>query len=273
MADSPSQLAYDSRFWLQLLGDHARLVFRSLSPDETQEASEAQGFIARLDGLLEEARKSGGKEALKSLSGRAEKAAQDFRKYILHLLKRQITGDLSIDLNPATLSMIVNSAEIYLDILRAYLAGRQPSFNALILYSFWLQNIYIDSLNIQNDIGILYFEERQKAGEFADLFLKLYNTASIIDGLHRTGLNDFPAQDKFNDQVQGTMIAYAEYLVDLINLIAGHQYIGGLSLLFVDSTYRQLCYFMTKLSEVSTVKAPVCDPSSPRMEQANKMHS
>ncbi len=273
MAEAQSQIALDNRFWLQLMGDHARLVFKSLSPDEKQEIGEAQSFITRLDGLLEEARKNPEEKAQINLGGRAEKAAQDFRKYILHLLKRQITGDLAIDLNPATLSMIVNSAEIFIDVLNAYLKGRLPSFNALILYSFWLQNIYIDSLNIQKDIGILYFEERQKAGEFADLFLKLYNTASIIDGLHRTGLSAFPAQDKFNDQVQGTMIAYAEYLVDLIKLIVNNQYIGSLSLLFVDSTYRQLCYFMTKLSEVSTVKPPVCDPTSPRMEQAGKPNS
>lgn len=266
MAEKQNQIVFDSRFWLQLLGDRARLVFRSLSPDEIQEAQTVNQFIADLDALLKEARKELTEDALKSLGKRAERSVQDFRKYILYFLRRQITGDLVIDVNPATLNMIVNSAEIYLGILNAYLKGSQLSFNSLILASIWLQNVYIDSIVIQNDIGIIYYEERQRAGEFASLFLNHYYTATIMDGLHRTGLSSFPALDKFNDQVQRIMISYAEYLVDLIYLITKIEYIGSLSLLFVDSTYRQVCYYMTKLSEVSAIKPPACDPSSPRME-------
>jgi hypothetical protein len=261
-----NQNFFDNRFWLQLLGDRSRLILKSLSPTETTEVQQTQRFILLFDNLLNRARQNPTEDKLKQLNQEAERTTQDFRKYILHLLKRQMIEELSIDINPATFNMIVNSAEMYLEILSFYRQNIIPSFNSVVLTSKWLQNIYIDTLILQNDIGIMYCTERDRAGEFAKLFLNLYYTSVMLDGLRRTGLDKFPALEQFNDQLQENLERFAEYLVDLIHKIPEKRYIGKISLLFVDSTYRQVCYYMIRLSEVSTIKPPVCDPTSLRRE-------
>lgn len=47
---------FEHRFWLQILGDHARFLFRSLSPAEVEAVSTAHHFIHVFDQLLETAR-------------------------------------------------------------------------------------------------------------------------------------------------------------------------------------------------------------------------
>ena len=47
---------FEDRFWLQILGDHSRFIFTSLSPDETEAVNQAQNFIMTFDSLLQQSR-------------------------------------------------------------------------------------------------------------------------------------------------------------------------------------------------------------------------
>ncbi len=256
---------FQNQFWLQIMGDHARFILTPLSPIETEETDRVKSFIQLFDGLLAQARQTLTDEQKNKLNQDAYKTVQDFRKYILHLIKRQITGNIRMNLNPAPLNMMVNYAELYLNILHSFKEGSIPAMYITTISSIWLHNIYIQALMIQQELGIVFFRERKQAFDFANLFLDLYSKSIILDGLRRTGENDFPALVEFTLQINETMREYAEYLVDLLNLIRTKKYIGMLNNLDVDDMYRKICYYMIQLSNVSEIRPPVCDPTSPRL--------
>lgn len=43
---------FEHRFWLQILGDHARFIFNGLSSKEAEDVQKANRFIQWFDGLL-----------------------------------------------------------------------------------------------------------------------------------------------------------------------------------------------------------------------------
>ena len=49
---------FEQRFWLQILGDHARFIYNTLSSSEKEKIEKAIYFIRIFDELLEEARMS-----------------------------------------------------------------------------------------------------------------------------------------------------------------------------------------------------------------------
>lgn len=254
----------DLQFGFQLLGDYARFIRDALSTQAKSEIEKTLAFITVFDDFYAKSRQTLSDDQLKELNGQAFELVQEFRKFILQILRQQISKTIVINLNPNFLNMMVNTAELLLDGLSAYMRNTFPDTTNLA--STWLQNIYITTLTIQDKLGILYFEEKTKAGEFAAIFINLYNKSLILDGLRRTGLDNFPAFNQFYNQIQFNMIAYAEYLVDLINIILKKEYVGMLTLLDIDSMYRRACFFMTKLSLISDIQAPVCDSASPRQE-------
>ena len=254
----------DLQFGFQLLGDYSRFIRDALSCQAMTETEKAQEFITVFDELYTKSRQLLSSDHMKDLNGQAFQSVQEFRKYILQLLKKQISKTIKINLNPPSLNMMVNTTELLLDGLSAYMRNTFPDTTHLT--STWLQDIYIAILNIHDKIGVLYFEDRAKAEEFAKFFLNLYSKSLILDGLCRTGLEKIPAFNQFYNQIQKHMIRYAEFLVELINLLIKKECIGMLTLLDVDSMYRRACFFMTKLSLISDIQAPVCDPASPRME-------
>ncbi len=94
---------------------------------------------------------------------------------------------------------------------------------------------------------------------------RLQLTGHLVFSLRRTGVNEYPALTSLNSDTAMVMIKYAQFLVELINLMHEKKVLGNLTILYLDSMYRQLCYYITELSKVSSVQAPVCDPASPRM--------
>ena len=44
----------ENRFWLQIMGDHARFIFFSLAPNEVEYLQRSQDFIVNYDQLLEQ---------------------------------------------------------------------------------------------------------------------------------------------------------------------------------------------------------------------------
>jgi hypothetical protein len=254
----------DLQFGFQLLGDYARFILNAIGPGSISEAEKAREFIALFDGRYARSRQTLSSDELKQLNRQAFEDVQEFRKYVLQILRLQISRTIVINLKPQTLNMMTNTTELLLDGLSAYMRNAFP--DTAHLTSTWLQNIHITALDIQDKLGILYFEEKAKAGGFADRFFDLFNKSLIIDGMRRTGLENLPAFKQFFNQIRKNMLAYAEYLVDLTVMISAKEYVGMLTLLEVDSTYRRVCFFITKLSLISEIEPPVCDPAGPRRE-------
>jgi len=253
----------DLAFGFQLLGDYARFICDAVCYRYQEVINGCAGFIKTFDDLYARSLQAMTSEELAASNKEAYTNVQDFRKYLLTVLKGQIDQNIVIHENPQTMNMMVNTTELLLDGLAAYMRGEYPDTSTLA--TVWMENILITALDIENHIGNLYFEKKTKAREFAELFLKLHMKSLTLDGMRRTGMKDFPALTEFYGEIQLAMVGYAELLVDLIRLISDKKYTGMLTLLDVDSTYRRACFFMTKLSQISDIPAPVCDPASPRM--------
>ena len=50
------QTLFEHRFWLQILGDHARFIYNALAPVELKDIAIAHSFINQYDQLLGQAR-------------------------------------------------------------------------------------------------------------------------------------------------------------------------------------------------------------------------
>lgn len=254
----------DLAFGTQLLGDYARFICDAICYKFESEINGCKKFIETFDGLYAETLHAMTSEELAAINAKVYRDLQAFRKYLLSILQAQIKQEVLIHMNPQTLNMMVNTTELLLDGLAAYMRGEYPDTSTLT--TVWLENMTITALDIENHVGNLYFEQKNKARDFAELFLKLHMKSQTLDGMRRTGLKDFPAMNEFYDEIQKAMIGYAEFLVDLIRLIADKKYTGALTLLDVDSTYRRACFFTTKLSQISAIPAPACNPAAGRTE-------
>lgn len=87
-----------------------------------------------------------------------------------------------------------------------------------------------------------------------------------MKGYMRTGLNKFPALSKLNQDADEEMLCFKKFLKELEKLVKEKKVLGTLQPLMLDHIYREECYYLTKLSMVSEVKRPDCDPGEPRIE-------
>jgi Protein of unknown function (DUF2935). len=267
-AKTPTANELDNRFWLEVMGDYARLIITGLPETQADFLNRAQQFKTLFDNLLERAMGTFTIEQLKLFNQEAYQATQNIRTFILEIIKRIITqeSDIIANLYPEILNHMINDTELYLTNLAAYLGDISARVNSTQVSLDWLFNIYTTCKYIGDNLSIAFFRERSKAEIFQNQFLNLYLKAFLLNGFRRTGLSEFPSLIQANDEIQEIMMGYATFIVDLIRLKTQKKIIGPLSTLFLDNTYRQLCYYMTQLSEASTIKPPLCDPSSPRRE-------
>ncbi len=260
MADS---ISGENQFWIQILGDYARLIRNSLYPTAGIEVERADSFIAQIDELLQRSRQKMAGEQMKLFNQQVFGGVQDFRKFILHILKHQISEKNMIVMNSSTLNEYVTDTERYMDILDTYMKSASI-INPVADNITWLLKIYMGATHLQDSIGIDFIEYKRKASVFANAALDLYLRSYVTIGLRRTNLRSYPALEQLMADIQNEMTRYAEYLVDLILLIKEKRLLGSITLLDLDNQYRQTCYYLTKLAMFSEIRPPVCDPATPR---------
>lgn len=117
---------FEHRFWLQVLGDHARFFYTSLAPKEEEEIRGAIYFMNRFDRLLEVAKMDDAASALPDINRRAYRYANKLRAYKLSILERHLVGRISISLPPTFLNHMLNEIDEYLRILQYLCAGQIP---------------------------------------------------------------------------------------------------------------------------------------------------
>lgn len=266
MADREQDNLSELRFWLQVMGDYARFIRDALVIKEASEILEAQKYIALFDDLLSRARKPLSGDDLIEVDRQAYRAVGDFRKYILHIIGRQLTEAIIVNFTPAYLNHLVNDTEMFLDTLNDYINGRQPVLNPVDVSLNWLLNLYEAISTLQDRIGTVFYKERQQAGEFASEILNLYYGAWVLNGLRRSGQEKFPSIIQMNIKIRETMTTIGEYLVDMIKMTSEKKVVGAITLLYLENMYREVCYFLTKLEKTGNALPPACDPAAPRME-------
>jgi hypothetical protein len=130
---------FEHRFWLQVLGDHSRFIYHSLSSKEQQEIEKSLSFIQIFDRLLENSRKELKIADIDRLNHQAYQHSEELRHFKLHLLRRSLMGKIATDLPPTFFNHMINELDDYRKVLHSLLAKElPPSFNPVYHHLIWL---------------------------------------------------------------------------------------------------------------------------------------
>lgn len=254
----------DNQFWLQIMGDHAIIIYENLAPLEAKEIQRAQEFLWRYTDLLDEARKDLPEDQVKKLIENALNATLDFRDYKLNLLTRMLTDVLRTTLTTAIVNHFVNEDNEYIYILGLYKDNTVPKFHPIHYNLFWLRDGFAHANFIENFISFPYVELRREASAFIPKLQALYNKALQFSEYLRTGLKDFPAMNQLSKDAYEQDRQLAEFIVDLEIKIEKKEVVMPLMILMLDHMYREECYYLTQLASVTGLQSPACDPAAPR---------
>ncbi|QGU95895.1 DUF2935 domain-containing protein [Clostridium bovifaecis] len=255
----------EHRFWLQILGDHSRFIFDALSPQEKEKIEKAQQFIVLFDDLLKEARKNLSNESIMMLTERSLKAAQEIRVFKLQIIKEHLVEKIKIALPPTFINHMVNEVEEYLRILGFIMQEQLPSPNPIYHHLLWLPDGAGHAGAIHDNLDKVEKPLKEISNGFAETFDSMHIKAIELCGYMRTGLTDFPALNKLNSDAEKEMTLFKGFLKELESLVTNKHVLGTIAPLLLDHMYREECYYLTKLSQVSEVKSPQCDPAKPRI--------
>ncbi|MBO8171442.1 MAG: DUF2935 domain-containing protein [Bacillaceae bacterium] len=258
----------EHRFWLQILGDHARFIYHALSPSEKNEVQTARYFIHTFDELWHQSRQNLNSQELHVLNDRALRHAREIRLFKLKLLRRHLTEEISIGLSPTFINHMVNEVEEYLRILEYLVAGKvPPPAHPVHHHLLWLQDAVGHAATITCSLDFTEQKLRNKSETFTRHFQDFYLKAVEFAGYLRTSLKQFPALKRFNHQVELEMKMFQTFLHELEEMEMDETVLGTLSPLIADHMFREECYYLTRLAMVSEVEQPDCDPAHPRPEE------
>jgi hypothetical protein len=257
---------YEHRFWLQILGDHARFIHDTLSPSEKDEIRQAEQFISVMDQLLQMARQPSTGQKLDDLNRMAAKQTEKLRTFKLSLIKKKLTGKVVIGLGETFINHMVNELEEYLTILDHLLRDEGvPVFHAVHHHLLWLSDASGHAGAINDELDLSEKKLKQRGSAFQKDFEAFYLKSIELAGYLRTGLSEFPALAKFNEDVELEMKIFRNFLAELEEWEMNNKLLGSFSALMADHMGREECYYLVKLYESAGTQLPDCDPTAPRV--------
>jgi hypothetical protein len=258
---------FEHRFWLQILGDHSRFIYNSLSPKENRDIQAAHQFIQAFDRLLQLSRNANTETDLKSINDQAYALTNELRTFKLGLLERTILGKIAIALTPTFLNHMVNELEEYLRIVKELVEGKPvPRFHALHHDMLWLSDAAGHAAAIAADLDAVEKRLIQKSQQFEVHFQQFYLKSIEMVGYMRTQLRDFPAFRKFHTDIDIEMKVFIAFLKELEVMEISAEVLDRINPLMPDHMMREECYYLTKLASLGMVPNPNCNPDKPRIE-------
>lgn len=261
------QALFEHRFWLQILGDHARFIFNALSPKELQTIETASMFITQFDQLLEQSRQLDASAQLSELNKQAFELASQLRLFKLNLLDRLLLGHLAIGMTPTFINHMVNELEEYIKIVTALVEGKPvPHFSSLHHDLLWLPDAAGHAAIIASDLDGVEKRLIKKSKHFEKHFNAFYLKAIELTGYMRTMRDHYPVLAKFHEDVNIEMSIFMAFLIELEELELSAELLSQLNPLVPDHMFREECYYLFKLSTCGAVPVPQCDPTKPRID-------
>lgn len=264
--DYNKSILLEHRFWLQILGDHSRFILNALSPKEEEKINKTKYFIETFDTLLERSRQNLADRNLNQLNEVAFEQAKNLRMFKLDLLKDHLVGKIDINLPPTFINHMLNELDEYLNILKCIFNNQFPQAHPLHYHRLWLLDGVGHANSINSNLDDIEKDLKHKSKKFSKHFNELYMKSLEFIGYLRTKLAKFPALARLNRQAELEMSMFMNFLNELAELKSSKQALGTVTPLMIDHMYREECYYLTKLSQVSEVKKPECDPGKPRIE-------
>lgn len=261
MTEDQKTQVFENRFWLRIMLDHLYIILNALHYREVEERNRAESMIKTYNELLERVWDTVAPEGLKKLNEEAYKATEEIRIYKLHLLRRQLNGNISLAISSDLTSRLISEAEYYLDLLFLFLQNKKYIIQPIPLHMLWLYDAAGHAVDIANGFNFSNADLKNKTLSYQTDFILLYVRAAEMRGFFRTGMEDFPAFDQFNEDVNARLTEFTEFFVDLNFKIIKGRVPTSVSSVMLDHMYREECYYLTQLSKISKIRAPICDPT------------
>ncbi|REK71453.1 DUF2935 domain-containing protein [Paenibacillus paeoniae] len=259
-----NQAWFEHRFWLQILGDHARFIYNALSPIELKDIQTASRFIHHFDQLLTQARDQS--VPLGELNKPANELTAQLRWFKLELLDKLLRGRVKIGFTPTFLNHMVNELDEYAAILASLLAGKGvPQFPSLHHDLLWLQDASGHAASLAMDLDAVEKRLIGKSRKFEKHFTQYYLKAIELVGYFRTMRDRYPVLGIFHTDVNLEMKIFMSFLKELEELELGEELLSRIDPLMPNHMYREECYYLLKLSQSGDIAQPECDPAAPRL--------
>ncbi|MEH6891197.1 DUF2935 domain-containing protein [Bacillus sp. JJ864] len=248
---------FEHRFWLKILGDHAHFLTDALAPKEKEEIERAMYFIQKFDDLKMEL----GTTDLIAFAKEANEAANEMRKFKLHIMRKQLEGKIVIHFTPTFLNHMVNEVEEYITILKYLTEGKAPPlFHELHHHLLWLSDAAGHAGAISRELDLVEKRLKAKSEKYEKYFEQFYVKAVEMTGYLRTELASFPALKKFTKDVSLEMTLFSRFLRELEELELSEQVLSSFSARMADHMAREECYYLLKLAQSSGIEIPNCKP-------------
>src|ERR1700677_1164023 len=92
---------FELRFWLQVMGDHIRIIQRSMAAKEVAHIQQAESLMRRFDDLLEGVRQQPlSDQELGAALDESRRAGEELRVFQLDILGGQLVGKVATDMSP-----------------------------------------------------------------------------------------------------------------------------------------------------------------------------
>jgi len=267
----PKTSFFEHRFWLQILGDHARFIFHTLSPSEAENIQKAHHFLQLSDHLLEQARKmeAASTEKWMELSHHAYALAEQFRFFKLTLISDHLECKVKIGLPPTFINHMVNEIEEYMRLLQYLVRGEiSPKLHPVHHHNLWLLDAIGHAASIQSELDPTEKKLAETAKNFEQTFQSFYLKAREMAGFIRARQDLFPALQTFNKEASLEIELFYCFLRELEEMRLECTHLGTLMPLMADHMAREECYYLIKLHEIDpdNVKLTSCDPTQPRVD-------
>lgn len=257
----------EHRFWLQIMGDHSRFIFFSLAPTESEYILTAQEFIILFDQLLEQSHKQLSIIELKELNRKSYEATYRLREFKIELLSMSLTSDLKSHLPPSFYNGMLNELEEYLFILNSLMNGQISIMHPLHYHMLWLTDAVNHAASIKSELDFIEKDLAFYADKYEIMFQDLDTKALTMNGYLRTGLSNFPALERLNEQCGAEINDFMEFLGTIRDQRMDGKILGTLMPLMADHMFREECYYLQMLSQsTKNIRKPDCAPTSPRLE-------
>lgn len=255
------------RFWTQVMGDHARFIKGSLSPDQASLSQVAENFIQIFDRFYERVSRAGDHRESSGFIADINAAVLSFREFKRELLSTRLQNQPVTSLAPTFYNHMLNELEDFLKILAGYQAGKPCEEGILGQHLLWTLDASGHAAILGSDLDKVEFQLRKTAKAFEKTFDNAYLKVVEIIGYFRSKPPAAgPALQRFNLEVAAEIEKFMEFLMELRQGVICQQILGSLQPLTPDHMWREECYYLLKIAENSPgYPRPECDPGRARV--------
>ncbi len=257
----------EHRFWLQIMGDHARFIFFSLAANEVEYLQRSQDFIIGFDQLLGQVVYTTNAEELDLITKQAYQLTMQLREFKLLILSLTLSSDIKIHLTSSFINDMLNELEEYIRIIHSLTNNKHLLFHPLHYHILWLKDAIGHAASVSANLDLIEKDIIDQSNNYELQFTDLLMKATMMNGYLRTQLDNFPSLSRLNKQVEISVTSFKDFLEEIRDQRMNGQILGTLFPLMADHMAREECYYLWKLTQTAgLIKRPDCDPARPRIE-------